>query len=94
MDYWLIENGPDDQPGIDGCLVSGPVDWPADSPALNAVICTVQVDSIDEALASSDRLGAVMALPNMPVPGVGWLAYVKGLDGNILGLHQPDEVLA
>jgi predicted enzyme related to lactoylglutathione lyase len=24
------------------------------------------------------------------VPGVGWLAYVKDPDGNILGLLEPD----
>jgi predicted enzyme related to lactoylglutathione lyase len=26
----------------------------------------------------------------MPIPGVGWLAYVKDLDGNILGIMQND----
>jgi predicted enzyme related to lactoylglutathione lyase len=26
----------------------------------------------------------------MPIPGVGWLAYVKDPDGNILGLMQTD----
>jgi predicted enzyme related to lactoylglutathione lyase len=26
----------------------------------------------------------------MPVAGVGWLAYVKDPNGNILGLMQPD----
>jgi predicted enzyme related to lactoylglutathione lyase len=26
----------------------------------------------------------------MPVPGIGWLAYVKDPDGNILGLMQSD----
>jgi predicted enzyme related to lactoylglutathione lyase len=35
-------------------------------------------------------MGCVLALPKMPVPGVGWLAYIKDLDGNILGIHQPD----
>ncbi|HEY5387547.1 MAG TPA: VOC family protein [Thermoleophilia bacterium] len=94
MDYWLIETGPDDQPGINGGLVRRPVAGPADSPAVNAFICTVQVDSLDETLATSDRLGAVVALPKMPVPGVGWLAYIKDPDGNILGLHETDEAAA
>ena len=26
-----------------------------------------------------------------PVPGVGWLAYIKDPDGNIVGLLEPDE---
>ena len=31
-----------------------------------------------------------VALPKMPVPGVGWLAYVKDTEGNILGMMQSD----
>ena len=47
MDYWLIGTGPPDEPGIDGGLVQRPVPGPADSLALNAFPCTVQVDSVD-----------------------------------------------
>jgi predicted enzyme related to lactoylglutathione lyase len=57
---------------------------------VNAFICTVQVESVDETLATNAALGGVVALPKMPVPGVGWLAYVKDPDGNILGLLQAD----
>lgn len=91
MDYWLVDTGPADQPGINGGLVRRPVAGPADSQAVNAFVCTMQVDSLDETLAANARLGGVVALPKMPVPGVGWLAYVKDPDGNILGLLQPDE---
>jgi hypothetical protein len=35
-------------------------------------------------------LGAEIALPKMPIPGVGWLGYIKDPDGNVLGLMQPD----
>ncbi|MFA4966299.1 MAG: VOC family protein [Thermoleophilia bacterium] len=94
MDYWLIETGPRDQPGIDGGLVQRPVAGPAEGPALNAFVCTVQVDSLDETLTASERLGGVVALPRMPVPGVGWLAYIKDPDGNMLGLLQPDAAAA
>ena len=30
----------------------------------------------------------------MPVTGMGWLAYVKDPDGNILGLLEPDPSAA
>jgi hypothetical protein len=30
----------------------------------------------------------------MPIPGIGWLAYIKDTDGNMLGLLQPDEAAA
>ena len=88
LDYRLIETGPADQPGINGGLVHRPVAGPADSPAVNAFVCTVQVDSLDETLATNDRLGGPLALPKMPVPGVGWPAYVRDPDGNILGLLE------
>lgn len=94
MDYWLIGTGPDDEPGIDGGLVRRPVPGPADSQALNAFPCTVQVEALDPTLQKADELGATVALPRMPVPGVGWLAYIKDPDGNILGLHEPDPSAA
>ena len=91
MEYWLIDTGPKDQPGIDGGLVRRPVPGPADSPALGAFPCTVGVESLDETLATSGELGGVVALPKMAVPGIGWLAYIKDPDGNTLGLLQPDS---
>ena len=39
-------------------------------------------------------LGATLALPKMPIPGMGWLAYIKDPDGNLLGLMEPDEKAA
>jgi predicted enzyme related to lactoylglutathione lyase len=31
-----------------------------------------------------------MALPKMPIPGMGWLAYCKDSEGNIFGMMQAD----
>lgn len=90
--YWLIETGPADRPGINGGMVKRQGDSPSPRIDVNAYICTVQVDSLDETLSKSDSLGSVLALPKMAVPGVGWLAYIKDIDGNILGLHQPDPL--
>jgi predicted enzyme related to lactoylglutathione lyase len=45
-------------------------------------------------LQRSVSLGGTLALPKMPIPGVGWLAYVKDPDGNIFGLTQPDTTAA
>ncbi len=94
MEYWLISTGPREEPGIDGGLVPRPVPGPADSPALGAFPCTVDVASVDETLALADELGAELALPKMPVTGVGWLAYIKDPDGNVLGLLQADPSAA
>ena len=93
-EYWLIGTGPADEPGIDGGLVRRPVPGPADSPVLNAFPCTVAVESLDATLAKGDELGAVVALPKMAVTGVGWLAYIKDPDGNLLGLLETDPSAA
>ena len=41
-------------------------------------------------LAKIAELGGTIAVPKMPVPGMGWLAYVKDPDGNIVGMMQMD----
>jgi hypothetical protein len=89
-DYWLIRTGPKGQPGIDGGLLRRQGLAPADGQAVNAFVCTVDVPSVDDYFAKALANGATVALPKMPVPGVGWLAYVKDTEGNILGMMQMD----
>ncbi len=86
--YYLIKTGPDGQPGINGGMMqrkSG-----VQGEGVNSYVCTAQVDNLDESLAKALKIGAALALPKMPVPGVGWLAYIKDTESNILGLHQFD----
>jgi len=88
--YWLIETGPEGQVGINGGLVPrrGPI--PTDGAAVNSYVCTIQVDAVDDSVARALSLGGNVAVQKTPIPGVGWLAYVKDPDGNILGLMQSD----
>ncbi len=90
IEYWLIDTGAKDQPGIDGGLVRRRGDRPPAAQAVGSFVCTVQVDSLDASLARSTELGAGVALPRMAVPGVGWLAYITDPDGNLLGMMEPD----
>ena len=90
VEYWTIVTGPDDQPGINGGLVKRQGPAPVEMQSVNASVCTVQVDSVDSILAKNAELGGSVALPKMPIPGIGWLAYIKDLDGNILGIMNPD----
>lgn len=90
-DYWLIETGPSDEPGINGGLMPRRGDPPLPMQAVNAFVCTAQIASLDETLSKNAALGGSVALPKMPIPGLGWLAYIKDPDGNIMGLMQPDE---
>lgn len=90
MEYWLVTTGPDAEPGINGGLLRRQGAPAADGQAVNAYVCTVGVDSVDKALGTAGELGGTVAVPKMPVPGMGWLAYVKDPDGNIVGIMQMD----
>lgn len=94
MDYWLIRTGEAPAPGIDGGLVRRMGGLPALGAAVNAFICTVDVSDLDGALGRVEAAGGSHAHPKMPIPGVGWLAYVKDPEGNILGLMQNDPAAA
>ncbi len=94
MDYWLIVTGPDGTPGINGGLVQRRGAAAPHGAPVNAYVCTVGVDALDGQVAKSLTLGATVAVPKMPIPGMGWLAYIIDPDGNILGMMQPDPAAA
>jgi predicted enzyme related to lactoylglutathione lyase len=56
----------------------------------NAFVTTVDVSDLDAALAKAQGARTVLCVPKMAIAGVGWLAYVKDPDGNILGMMQMD----
>jgi predicted enzyme related to lactoylglutathione lyase len=58
-----------------GELVSGPV-------------VTVEVDDIDAALADVERLGGTTVEPRAPVGDMGFAAYFRDPEGNLMGLWQ------
>jgi predicted enzyme related to lactoylglutathione lyase len=88
--YWLITTGEAPEPGINGGLVPRQGSLPAHGQAVNAFVCTVDVDSLDAHVEKLMSLGGTLALPKMPVPSVGWLAYGKDPDGNLFGMLQAD----
>ncbi len=94
MDYWLIQTGPPDQPGINGGLLPRRGAGPVPGQAVTSFICTVQIEDLDSTLVKNAELGGGVALPKMAVPGLAWLAYVTDPDGNILGLTQMDPTAA
>jgi predicted enzyme related to lactoylglutathione lyase len=91
MEYWVINTGSDDQPGINGGLVKRVGGEPLEQQPVNAFPCTIgPVADVHASVSAAVALGGSIAHPVMPVPGVGWLAYVKDTEGNIIGLMQAD----
>jgi predicted enzyme related to lactoylglutathione lyase len=89
-DYWLLTTGADDKPGINGGLLKRRGPAPADGQAVNSFVSTVDVPNVDEYFKKALAAGGTEAVSKMPVPGVGWLAYVKDTEGNLLGMMQMD----
>jgi predicted enzyme related to lactoylglutathione lyase len=88
MDYWLIKTGEEGSPGINGGLVKrhGTID----GQAVIAYVCTIDVEDVDRVLQNITSKGGTIALPKMPIPSVGWLAYAKDTEGNIFGIMHRD----
>jgi predicted enzyme related to lactoylglutathione lyase len=80
-EYWLVTTGPVDQPGINGGLLRR-------QPGM-VTTNTVQVDNVDDAMATVLANGGTQTVPKMEIPGVGWVAYCLDTEGNMLGLFQP-----
>ncbi|NIM19690.1 MAG: VOC family protein [Candidatus Latescibacteria bacterium] len=83
MEYWLVNTGPSDQPGINGGLM------PRQNPG-QLVVNTIDVPDIDEFQAKIEKNGGEIVVPKMAVPGVGWTLYFKDTEGNIFSLMQED----
>ncbi len=54
----------------------------------NYVAIYVEVDDIPAYLEKAERLGGSTVVPKTEVPGQGWFAWLKDLDGNIAGLWK------
>jgi predicted enzyme related to lactoylglutathione lyase len=85
-EYWLCDTG-SEGPGINGAVMQR---MHEKQPWMNYV----DVASIDAAIATATRLGAQVALPRTPVPGVGAYAAIIDPQGNICGLWEQAAVPA
>lgn len=88
FDYWLIDAGGGE--GIGGGMLRREGAKPADGQPVNAFVCSLGVSSVDTYLQRALAAGATVALPKQAIPGVGYQAYIKDPDGNLVGLHQAD----
>ena len=55
---------------------------PAMGQPVNRFVCTIETPSLDEHLDQGAMLGGTVVVPKMPVPGVGWIGYLKDPDAS------------
>lgn len=81
--YWLVRAGADEEPGANGALVNR-------GDLLQSPVLIVGAEDIDRTLSQVQRHGGKVAQGKLPVPGMGWSAYVLDSEGNTIGLFQSD----
>ncbi len=91
--YWLIMTADKDskERGIDGGLLPRPAATPPQECGTNAYTCTIQVENFDVTAKKIEAAGGLVAMPKFAIPGMAWQGYFLDLEGNVFGVHQPDE---
>jgi predicted enzyme related to lactoylglutathione lyase len=89
LHYSMVQTGPaNPETGfpVEAGYVNGGMlhrDSPTDRPVI-----TIDVDDIDAALAKVEELGGMAVVGRQDVGGMGWAAYFKDVEGNLMGLWQ------
>ena len=92
IDYWMVMTADKDskEMGINGGMLKRKESTPKSGEPMNAFVCTVGVEDIDETIKKIEKAGGKVALPKMAIMGMAWQAYYKDTEGNIFGIHEPD----
>lgn len=90
QEYWLVNTGAEGKPGVNGGLMRRRGPAPTDGQPVNAFVCSAESTSVDDDARKIAEVGGTIAVPKMPIPGIGWLLYAKDTEGNNFGLMQPD----
>ena len=88
MDYWLIETGGSDKPGINGGMMRR--EGKIDGNSIIAYVCTIDVTNLDKTVEQVKTSGGTVHMPKSAIPGMGWYAYLKDTEGNVFGVMQDD----
>ena len=87
-DYYRIQAGTADEPGIDGGI--GAI---ADAPAAGGrpvTQVTIPVPDVDECIARVEKAGGRVVEAKMPIPGIGWFAACAEPGGLLFGVLEAD----
>jgi predicted enzyme related to lactoylglutathione lyase len=79
-EYWLCDTG-SDGPGINGAVMQRQSEQ-------QPIVNYVDVSKLDATIDVATQLGATVALPKTPIPGVGSVAVIIDPQGNLCGLWE------
>lgn len=84
LEYWLINAGDEDEPGINGGLQKR-------ENKEDAITNYITVKSVDDIIKKIEENGGKIIKPKSPIPRVGYYAIFKDTEGNRLYLMEEDE---
>ena len=88
MDYTLVMSGPSGEQGpTEPGFINGGMLAKSQSPAPGPTLA-VDVESIDATLEQVERLGGSTVVVKTPVADMGFTAYVRDPEGNVVGLWE------
>lgn len=88
MSYTMVTTGPSGEQGpSEPGYINGGMMSRKDSPTPNPIL-VIDVDDIDATLAKVGELGGETVTSRIPVGEMGWSAYFKDPEGNLMGLWQ------
>ena len=82
FDYWLVTTGEDDEPGINGAIMSKEMG--------EMVKNTIGVDSFDEYAEKIEKAGGKMLMEKQTIPGIGTMAAFQDTEGNVSVIMEPE----
>jgi hypothetical protein len=90
MDYALVGTTPLDEKGapIEAGSINGGMYARSPEAPSSAPVITIDVQSIDQTLATIQALGGRQIAPRTPVGELGFIAYFEDTEGNVLGLWE------
>lgn len=82
--YWLITTGPEGNAGINGALFR-----PRER--FTGTVNIVEVPDLREYLDRAEASGGEVVTEVITIPGIGYSAYIRDIEGTLVGLMQPDS---
>ena len=83
MEYWLIQTGAEDEPGIDGAIMGRENNW--------TTVNTIRVPSLDEFAKRAQKAGGQIVSPRQTIPGIGYHSYCLDTEENVFGILEEDS---
>jgi predicted enzyme related to lactoylglutathione lyase len=88
MEYTMVKTVQTDENGMPkeaGAINGGMLER---QEPVKAPVITISVDNIDQATATIEKNGGKIVRPKMPVGDMGFAAYFRDTEGNVIGLWQ------